>query len=82
MGGSKRPDTNLPANLILLCGSGTTGCHGYVESNRAEAFDLGFLLHQVDTPAEHSVQTWRGPYFYDNDGCCISVDEALGGEPV
>lgn len=32
------------ANLVILCGSGTTGCHGWVESNRAEARVAGFLV--------------------------------------
>jgi hypothetical protein len=35
MGGSRNESTYIkPANLIVLCGSGTTGCHGWVESNR------------------------------------------------
>ncbi|WP_431728640.1 hypothetical protein [Verrucosispora sp. TAA-831] len=33
----RRPDTNTPPNLIVLCGSATTGCHGWVESRRAAA---------------------------------------------
>ena len=27
----KRPRDDVEANLIMLCGSGTTGCHGLVE---------------------------------------------------
>jgi len=42
MGGRRRPDT-LP-ELILLCGSGSTRCHGAVESDRALAEEQGFLL--------------------------------------
>ena len=29
MGGTNDPSINSPANLIVLCGSGTTGCHGH-----------------------------------------------------
>lgn len=53
MGGTKRPDANEPGNLLLLCGSGVTGCHGWVESNRSEARSLGLLLHSGDVPAHH-----------------------------
>lgn len=43
-GGSKLKWVDLPGNLILLCGSGTTGCHGWVESHRAVARDKGWLV--------------------------------------
>lgn len=44
MGGSRDPRLNRPSNLILLCGSGTTGCHGEVESKRTDAREHGYLL--------------------------------------
>ena len=50
-GGSTAPRTNGAANLILLCGSGTTGCHGWVESNRTESYDLGYLVRRGSEPA-------------------------------
>ena len=46
MGGTKTPDT--PANLVLLCGTGTTGCHGWVESHRAVAIAQGWLVPRRD----------------------------------
>lgn len=51
MGGSRRPELNTPANLILVCGSGTTGCHGRIESNREQAYAEGLLLHDGADPA-------------------------------
>jgi hypothetical protein len=39
-------------NLVMLCGSGTTGCHGMVEAGDAEArAQLGVYLyqHRLDT---------------------------------
>lgn len=51
MGGSSRPELNTPANLILLCGSGTTGCHGRVESHREQAYGEGLLLREGQDPA-------------------------------
>jgi hypothetical protein len=50
MGGSRRADTNSPANLLMLCGSGTTGCHGWVEGHRAEARTAGLIVSQWDDP--------------------------------
>ncbi|MER7331611.1 MULTISPECIES: hypothetical protein [unclassified Micromonospora] len=57
-----RPDTNQPPNLVLLDGSATTGCHGHVESRRAEARVNGWAIRQTDNPAEvpvnHAVHGW------------------------
>jgi len=52
MGGTKRSDANSPANLIALCGSGTTDCHGHVESYRAEAYTNGWLVSIHADPAK------------------------------
>lgn len=52
-GGSSRPETNRPGNLVFLCGSATTGCHGWVESHRIEAQRYGYTLFQAcETPAD------------------------------
>jgi 5-methylcytosine-specific restriction endonuclease McrA len=68
-GGSKRPETNAASNLILLCGSGTTRCHGEVERERIAAVAAGFLLHAGDNPAavaiEHAV---HGRVWLTGDG--------------
>lgn len=32
------------ANALTLCGSGTTGCHGWAEHFRAKAIELGILI--------------------------------------
>ena len=50
MGGSKRIDTDLPCNLVTMCGSGTTGCHGLIESHRDVARERGFTLRDRDKP--------------------------------
>lgn len=54
MGGSRKSDINNHANLILLDGSGTTGCHGRVESLRDAAIELGYLvrLNSVERPED------------------------------
>lgn len=39
-----------PANLLRLCGSGTTGCHGRIEAEPAAAKALGLWLERQDDP--------------------------------
>ena len=73
MGGTKRPESNLPANLLTLCGSGTTGCHGEVESNRTAAVADGFLVSQHADPEVIPVHTWRGKVLLSNDGMLAIV---------
>jgi hypothetical protein len=46
-GGSRRADTNSPANLLLLCPS----CHDVIEVQRAAAYDGGWLVGASRDPA-------------------------------
>lgn len=68
MGGDRRPDTHLPANLAAVCGSGTTGCHGWIEQRRTEALEAGLLLHADDVPAQVPMATWYGVVRLDDRG--------------
>lgn len=55
MGGTDRPDTNTLANLMLICGDGVRGCHGWLESYRTIAEARGYLVPKVgpnSVPAE------------------------------
>lgn len=47
-----RGGENTAENLLLLCGSGTTGCHGYVESHRTEAYNAGYLVRTGFDPLD------------------------------
>ncbi|GAA3510279.1 hypothetical protein GCM10022234_00650 [Aeromicrobium panaciterrae] len=71
MGGSKQADTNQPSNLILLCGSGTTGCHGWVESHRNEAIDTGLVLRQGTDPTAEPVTLRYGRVLLKDNGDVI-----------
>ncbi len=51
MGGTTRADINSPANLLLLCGTGITGCHGHIEANRTDAYRNGWLVRASADPA-------------------------------
>lgn len=46
------PGLNSPANLITLCGSGSTGCHAYVHEHPREAYEHGWLCHSWETRPE------------------------------
>jgi hypothetical protein len=59
-GGSRRPDTNEPPNLMLLC----PGCHEDIESNRAVALGAGWLLTQMDDPTQVAVPVRRDQWKY------------------
>lgn len=79
MGGDRKPETHSPANLVLLCGSGTTYCHGRVERFRTESQVRGFLLSKlgVQPPAsfvlEHAV---HGLVYLLDDGTFEAVPSA------
>jgi len=46
----RRHDDHRAANLVHLCGSGTTGCHGWVHANPAAAYGLGFMVRGAFNP--------------------------------
>lgn len=48
MGGTSDPRSSDPRNLVTVCGTGTTGCHGEIESFRAVAYDTGWLIRSYD----------------------------------
>lgn len=58
-GGTKRLLVNSPANLLLVCGTGTTGCHGRIESERTAAYAAGWLVPMGMDPAAVPVTIWR-----------------------
>lgn len=73
-GGTSLAWVNLTGNLVLLCGSGTTGCHGFIESHRIWATDAGFLvsLNGVAVAADVSiVHAIHGLCRLTNDGAAL-----------
>lgn len=83
MGGSKRPEVSAASNGIYLCGSATTpeGCHHWVESNRADAQLLGFLVPRWASPLEVPVSLMGASgvpelVYLDDDGNYIPTEGA------
>lgn len=66
MGGTSM-NLNKPSNLLLLCGSGTTGCHGWVESYRNDAREFGFLVRRGVDPQTVPIISPSGLIRYLND---------------
>lgn len=73
-----RPDTAAPQNGLALCGSATTGCHGWVESNRTEAETHGWAVDQnadpLLKPVDHHLHGWI--YLYANGSWGSRPEEA------
>lgn len=63
-GGSRRKDTNLPANGAAVCRAD----HDWIESHREESLRNGWLVLQCETPSEKPFLR-RGVFvLLDNDG--------------
>lgn len=77
MGGSRNPALNLPANLLTLCGSGTTGCHGWVTAHPRDAYELGLAVKRDRDPLEVPLFTWRGWGYLTNDAQLRLFDEPV-----
>ncbi len=85
MGGRKgdaRAAANLPARRLTLCGSGTTGCHGWVTEHPDDAERAGLIVRRgggID-PARVPVLTWRGWVQLDDDGGIVPCQEPPDGD--
>ncbi|KFI56560.1 HNH endonuclease [Bifidobacterium callitrichos] len=63
------PGLHEPANLIHLCGSGTTGCHGWVHNHPLRSYENGWLVHMDQDPTLIPVWSARhGWILLDNQG--------------
>lgn len=77
MGGSRRPDTNQPPNLIFLCGSATSpgGCHLRVESRLPEDAGMGWSIKQSENPLLVPVWHWERGFVF------LHVNGGYGSRP-
>lgn len=58
-GGDRRPDTHSVQNLLLLCGSGTTGCHGWVHHDTTGLCrEQGYIVSRWADPLEQPVRSF------------------------
>jgi hypothetical protein len=53
MGGTTDPAVNTLSRLLIVCGDGTKGCHGWIENlERGAAYELGYLVRRGQAPAD------------------------------
>ena len=70
-GGSSDPAINSPANLLSVCGTGTTLCHGWLGANPRPALAAGYVVSLNSTedpaavPVRHAV---HGTVLLTHDG--------------
>ena len=73
MGGTRRPEVNSPANLVLLCND---HCHPYVEQNRELAEDRGYIVRGQADPSLIPL-VWHGIWvLLGHDGSVHETDVA------
>lgn len=48
------PEAHCAENLVTLCGSGTTGCHGWVHAHPEESYEQGWMIRRggAEDPAD------------------------------
>jgi hypothetical protein len=66
----------VPQNIVLVCGSGTTGCHGWIEHNPDRAGRDGWHVRPWEDPEDIPIKLHRSEwYVLTPDG------EAVDSEP-
>lgn len=75
MGGSRDPLVSSPVNGVVLCGSGVTGCHGHVESNRDQGRLHGWLVPKWRDPTEVPVEHWAHGWSWITEGGYRALSE-------
>lgn len=66
---------NEGPNLVTLCGSGTTGCHGWVGANPRIGYALGWLVPSWANPAEWPVRMGEGHWSQPKDFEWMKLDQ-------
>lgn len=82
--GYRIPWVRRAANGLYLCGTGTTGCHGWVESNRPKAARHGWWISPQSGAAAAEIPVWY-PWLglvrlLDDEGNATPVAEVGPGE--
>jgi hypothetical protein len=75
MGGTSSAKVSHPTNGVCLCGSGTTGCHGWVEHHPNLGRSLGWVLGRHEDPMAVPSWTSSGWRFWWPDLTVSWLDE-------
>jgi len=63
------------SNLLMVCGSGVTGCHGKITVNPAWARQFGYSVRSTESPAEISV--WLNSLYGGHEWLYLNDDGTL-----
>lgn len=75
MGGTRDPEINSPANLVLLC----RRCHNDVESHRSQAIADGWIIPMGSDPGATPVNLpGFGPTFLTKEGEYVVMEDENG----
>lgn len=79
----KFPLLNSPANLITLCGSGSSGCHGWVHEHTGEAYEKGWLVHSWEDHPElvHLLTRQHGWVYLTEEGGWTPCETPMPNTP-
>ena len=55
---------DLPCNIVELCGSGTTGCHGWTHAHPADAERFGYIIPSWRGPLSVPIRDWNGDWWW------------------
>ena len=78
-------DAHSRANIVTLCGSGTTGCHGHVHAHPTQAYVTGFMVRRltdVDPAAIPLIDIAGRAFFLTDDGRTIHTSPPAAGGAV
>ncbi|MCC5574559.1 hypothetical protein IMZ11_02750 [Microtetraspora sp. AC03309] len=86
MGGSSDPGVNAVESLLLVCGTGTTGCHGVITERpwEIDAERNGWVIGRnsiADPAGVPVVVAWLGPCLPTRDGSWVRCEEIPAGWP-
>lgn len=62
------------SNLLLLCGSGTTGCHGWITNYPRTSAERGWTVLSFEDSATKPVYlAYRGEFLLGDDGSKVAA---------
>lgn len=67
-------------NLVLFCGSGTQGCHGYVHGHPSESYEKGWLVRSFDDPGDIALWEPRREIWYELTPDGVRKEAVSSGE--
>lgn len=64
---------NDPENMITVCGSGTTGCHGWIHAHPKLSREAGWIVPSWGDPADVPVRSWQGLLVLTRAGVALAA---------